>query len=131
MEQQFGERLAPMKASLSPNHRDKARVRALAVQLRLVGADVWLDEWEIRPGIAPASNSHSHDTSAGSAPPAATIVALAPESPSSVQFSVVTGTCMLRHPQRSKSATSLRASSGRSPHCSVPRRAAATERLTF
>ncbi|MFI6801857.1 hypothetical protein [Streptosporangium canum] len=84
-----------------------------------------------RPGIPPASNSHSHDTSAGSAPRAATIVALAPRSPSSVQFSVVTGTGMPRHPQRSKSATSLSASSGRSSHCSVPRRAAATERLTF
>ncbi|WP_419723310.1 TIR domain-containing protein [Streptosporangium roseum] len=39
-----------MKVSLSHNHRGKAHVRALAVQLRLVGADVWLDEWEIMPG---------------------------------------------------------------------------------
>jgi hypothetical protein len=35
---------------LSHNHRDKDFVRSLAAQLRLVGVDVWLDEWEIWPG---------------------------------------------------------------------------------
>jgi hypothetical protein len=35
---------------LSHNHRDKDFVRSLAAQLRLVGVDVWLDEWEIEPG---------------------------------------------------------------------------------
>jgi hypothetical protein len=35
---------------LSHNSRDKKFVRKLAAQLRLVGGDVWLDEWEIKPG---------------------------------------------------------------------------------
>ena len=35
---------------LSHNHRDKDVAAQLAAQLRLVGADVWLDDWEIRPG---------------------------------------------------------------------------------
>jgi hypothetical protein len=35
---------------LSHNHRDKSIAVQLAAQLRLVGADVWLDDWEIRPG---------------------------------------------------------------------------------
>ncbi|MFI6485100.1 toll/interleukin-1 receptor domain-containing protein [Nonomuraea sp. NPDC050663] len=39
-----------MQVFLSHNHGDKPIVRVLAAQLRLVGADVWLDEWEILPG---------------------------------------------------------------------------------
>jgi DNA-directed RNA polymerase subunit RPC12/RpoP len=35
---------------LSHNSKDKEFVRKLATQLRLVGGDVWLDEWEIKPG---------------------------------------------------------------------------------
>jgi hypothetical protein len=35
---------------LSHNHRDKDIATLLAAQLRLVGADVWLDDWEIKPG---------------------------------------------------------------------------------
>jgi TIR domain len=35
---------------LSHNSGDKDFVRRLAAQLRLVGADVWLDEWIIKPG---------------------------------------------------------------------------------
>jgi TIR domain len=39
-----------MHIFLSHNSRDKEFVRKLAAQLRLVGGDVWLDEWEIKPG---------------------------------------------------------------------------------
>jgi hypothetical protein len=39
-----------MHIFLSRNSRDKEFVRKLAAQLRLVGGDVWLDEWEIKPG---------------------------------------------------------------------------------
>jgi hypothetical protein len=35
---------------LSHNHQDKDVATPLAAQLRLVGADVWLDDWEIKPG---------------------------------------------------------------------------------
>jgi len=35
---------------LSHNHRDKDVATPLAAQLRLVGVDVWLDDWEINPG---------------------------------------------------------------------------------
>ena len=35
---------------LSHNHRDKDVATPLAAQLRLVGVDVWLDDWEIKPG---------------------------------------------------------------------------------
>ena len=34
----------------SHNHRDKDLATPLAAQLRLVGAEVWLDDWEIKPG---------------------------------------------------------------------------------
>jgi TIR domain len=39
-----------MHVFLSHNHRDKDVARRLGAQLRLVGADVWFDEWEIRAG---------------------------------------------------------------------------------
>jgi TIR domain-containing protein len=39
-----------MHVFLSHNHRDKTLVVPLATQLRLMGADVWLDDWEIRAG---------------------------------------------------------------------------------
>lgn len=39
-----------MDAFLSHNRDDKALARRLGAQLRLVGADVWFDEWEIRAG---------------------------------------------------------------------------------
>ena len=39
-----------MHVFLSHNHRDKDIATLLAAQLRLVGADVWLDDWEIKPG---------------------------------------------------------------------------------
>ncbi len=39
-----------MKLFMSHNHRDKPRVRVLSRQLQLAGADVWLDEWQMRPG---------------------------------------------------------------------------------
>jgi hypothetical protein len=35
---------------LSHNSRDREFVPKLAAQLRLVSGDVWLDEWEIKPG---------------------------------------------------------------------------------
>lgn len=35
---------------LSHNKRDAADARGLGVHLQLVGASVWLDEWEIQPG---------------------------------------------------------------------------------
>ena len=35
---------------LSHNRADKSLAVRLAAQLRLVGADVWLDDWEIKPG---------------------------------------------------------------------------------
>jgi hypothetical protein len=35
---------------LSHNRADKQLAERLAAQLRLVGADVWLDAWEIKPG---------------------------------------------------------------------------------
>jgi hypothetical protein len=39
-----------MSVFLSHNSADKAAARALGAQLKLVGADVWFDEWEIRAG---------------------------------------------------------------------------------
>jgi hypothetical protein len=39
-----------MRAFISHNHRDKPAVTPLAARLRLLGVDVWLDSWEIRPG---------------------------------------------------------------------------------
>ncbi|MFD5130950.1 toll/interleukin-1 receptor domain-containing protein [Streptomyces olindensis] len=39
-----------MHAFISHNHRDKPQVTPLAARLRLLGVDVWLDSWEIRPG---------------------------------------------------------------------------------
>ena len=39
-----------MRAFISHNHRDKPAVKPLAARLRLLGVDVWLDSWEIRPG---------------------------------------------------------------------------------
>lgn len=39
-----------MRAFLSHNSRDKQVARRLGAQLKLVGADVWFDEWEIRAG---------------------------------------------------------------------------------
>jgi len=39
-----------VKIFLSHNHRDKPLVRDFASLLRLSGADVWLDEWELEPG---------------------------------------------------------------------------------
>jgi hypothetical protein len=35
---------------LSHNRHDQATAVKLAAQLRLIGVDVWLDAWEIRPG---------------------------------------------------------------------------------
>ena len=35
---------------ISYNHRDKDVATPLAAQLRLVGVNVWLDDWEIKPG---------------------------------------------------------------------------------
>ncbi len=37
-------------AFLSHNREDKEIARALGAQLKLVGADIWFDEWEIRAG---------------------------------------------------------------------------------
>src|ERR1700754_3571542 len=39
-----------MHIFLSHNRADKGIARRLGAQLRLVGADVWLDEWQIRAG---------------------------------------------------------------------------------
>jgi hypothetical protein len=39
-----------MKAFLSHNREDKTTSRSLGAQLKLVGADIWFDEWEIRAG---------------------------------------------------------------------------------
>lgn len=39
-----------MHLFLSHNHRDKDVATPLAAQLRLVGVDVWLDDWKISPG---------------------------------------------------------------------------------
>ncbi|MET9256941.1 toll/interleukin-1 receptor domain-containing protein [Streptomyces sp. NPDC003717] len=39
-----------MHAFISHNHRDKPDVKPLAARLRLLGVDVWLDSWEMRPG---------------------------------------------------------------------------------
>lgn len=39
-----------MHAFLSHNHNDREIARQLGVQLELVGAGVWFDEWEIRAG---------------------------------------------------------------------------------
>lgn len=39
-----------MHAFISHNHRDKPQVTPLAARLRLLGVDVWLDSWKIRPG---------------------------------------------------------------------------------
>ncbi|MFI0985028.1 toll/interleukin-1 receptor domain-containing protein [Streptomyces exfoliatus] len=35
---------------ISHNHHDKPEVTPLAARLRLLGVDVWLDSWEIKPG---------------------------------------------------------------------------------
>jgi DNA-directed RNA polymerase subunit RPC12/RpoP len=35
---------------LSYNHADKETARRLGVHLKIVGADVWFDEWEVRAG---------------------------------------------------------------------------------
>lgn len=40
----------PSHFFLSHNHRDKAVARRLGTQLKLVGADVWFDEWEVKAG---------------------------------------------------------------------------------
>jgi hypothetical protein len=37
-------------AFLSHNRRDKSTARRLGAQLKLVGADVWFDDWEVRAG---------------------------------------------------------------------------------
>lgn len=39
-----------MHAFMSHNHRDKSHVTPFAARMKLAGADVWLDEWEIHPG---------------------------------------------------------------------------------
>jgi hypothetical protein len=39
-----------MHAFLSHSNHDKQVARGLGAQLKLVGADVWFDEWDIRPG---------------------------------------------------------------------------------
>ncbi|MFH8706569.1 toll/interleukin-1 receptor domain-containing protein [Streptomyces rubrogriseus] len=39
-----------MRAFISHNHRDKPRVNPLASRLQLLGMDVWLDAWKIKPG---------------------------------------------------------------------------------
>ncbi len=39
-----------MHVFLSHNRQDKDIARRLGAQLRLVGADVWFDEWEVRAG---------------------------------------------------------------------------------
>jgi hypothetical protein len=35
---------------ISYNHHDQDWATPLAAQLKLAGADVWIDKWEIRPG---------------------------------------------------------------------------------
>ncbi|MCA9317532.1 MAG: toll/interleukin-1 receptor domain-containing protein [Planctomycetes bacterium] len=40
----------PLRVFLSHTHHDKAVVRPLAAALQLLGANVWFDEWRIRPG---------------------------------------------------------------------------------
>ncbi len=42
--------LAAQLMFVSYNKADKESARALAAQLTLSGADVWLDEWEIQAG---------------------------------------------------------------------------------
>jgi hypothetical protein len=37
-------------AFLSHNRCDKSTARRLGAQLRLVGADAWFDDWEVRAG---------------------------------------------------------------------------------
>ncbi|MFH8928991.1 toll/interleukin-1 receptor domain-containing protein [Streptomyces pristinaespiralis] len=39
-----------MHVFISHNHRDKPEVTPIAARLRMLGVDVWLDSWEIRPG---------------------------------------------------------------------------------
>ncbi|MFJ8399191.1 toll/interleukin-1 receptor domain-containing protein [Streptomyces microflavus] len=39
-----------MHAFVSHTHRDKPSVTPFVSRLRLAGVDIWLDEWEIRPG---------------------------------------------------------------------------------
>ncbi|MFJ4328200.1 toll/interleukin-1 receptor domain-containing protein [Streptomyces tricolor] len=39
-----------MFAFMSHNHRDKPHVTPFAAKMKLVGAQIWLDEWEIFPG---------------------------------------------------------------------------------
>ncbi|MCX5008167.1 toll/interleukin-1 receptor domain-containing protein [Streptomyces sp. NBC_00638] len=39
-----------MHIFMSHNHRDKTEVTPVAARLRLLGVNVWLDSWEIRPG---------------------------------------------------------------------------------
>lgn len=39
-----------MHAFISHSHRDKPWVTPFVAKMRLSGADVWLDEWEIQPG---------------------------------------------------------------------------------
>lgn len=39
-----------MHAFLSYNHNDKRAARRLGSQLKLVGADVWFDDWEVAAG---------------------------------------------------------------------------------
>src|SRR6476469_8701038 len=39
-----------MEAFLSHNREDKDIARRLGAQLKLAGADIWFDEWEIRAG---------------------------------------------------------------------------------
>ncbi|SEE65527.1 Predicted nucleic-acid-binding protein, contains Zn-ribbon domain [Streptomyces sp. 2231.1] len=39
-----------MHAFMSHNHRDKPHVTPFAARMKLAGAEVWLDEWEIHPG---------------------------------------------------------------------------------
>jgi len=42
--------LTRMHIFISHNHKDKDVATPLAAQLRLAGTDVWLDDWEVKPG---------------------------------------------------------------------------------
>jgi TIR domain-containing protein len=43
-------KVSMVRIFISHNHRDKEWATPLAAQLKLAGADVWIDDWEIRPG---------------------------------------------------------------------------------
>lgn len=47
---------------LSHHSKDKEFVRKLAAQVWLAGGDVWLDEWEIKPGDRIPSNIRRRTT---------------------------------------------------------------------